>query len=86
MGFFRITGYIAIAVGFVAIIMSIPAFFILEFMYNEAGMMTNADILYGAFLWFLSYVILFISLIIPAHWKKHTKPIPEPEPDINAIP
>lgn len=86
MGFFRITGFIAIPIGVAAIIMAIPALFIFQLMYNENGMITSVDILYGTYIWLLSYFLLFASLLIPARWNRQPKPIPEPEPDINTIP
>lgn len=86
IGFFRVPGFIAIPISFIGIMMALPALFVFQLMYNEAGMITSVDILYGTFIWFLSHILLFISLLIPAQWKNHTKNIPEPQPDINTMP
>lgn len=86
MAFFRITNFIAIPISVIAICMTIPSFFVSTLMYNEAGMTTAVIIKYGLYFWVASYVVLFMSTLIPTAWKKQLTPIPETHPDIHSIP
>ena len=86
MAFFRITNFIAIPISVIAICMTIPSFFVSTLMYNEAGMTTAVIIKFGLYFWVASYVVLFMSTLIPTAWKKQINPIPETQPDIHSIP
>lgn len=86
MSFWRISGFIAIPIMGIAILLTIPAFTLSELMYNEAGMMTPVEVKYGVYIWMFSYITLFVGLFIPATWKKKIDPLPESQTPINEIP
>ena len=70
LGFFRTTTYIAIPLMVIALVMAFPAFTINEMIANEGGSMIEVTSGSGMYIWYLSYVFLFISLFIPGRWKK----------------
>lgn len=70
MALFKITSYIAMPLMLVALLISIMIFFIDVTIQDFGGVYWYPENASAVYLWFLSYVILFAALFIPAHWMR----------------
>lgn len=70
LGLFRVTSYFAIPIMVIALLVSGMVFLNSNIAMDLAGYNHATTRGSGMYLWYMSYVLLFVSLFIPAKWGK----------------